>query len=75
MSELIPLYANAKRRIAELEAENAALREQVVICAAQGKDERAEPYSAIAQRHGFAPVPGGVRDRALRQFGQGGTPA
>ena len=26
MSELIPLYANAKRRIAELEAENAALR-------------------------------------------------
>lgn len=60
----------------ELERENAALREQVVIRdAAQGKDERAEPYSAIAQRHGFAPVPGGVRDRALRQFGQGGTPA
>jgi hypothetical protein len=40
--------------------------------AAQGKDERAEPYSAIAQRHGFAPVPRGVRDRALRQFGQEG---
>ena len=69
-------------KIGELERENAALREQVVIrdaeidmwasrCAAQGKDERAEPYSAIAQRHGFAPVPGGVRDRALRQFGQG----
>lgn len=27
MSDLIPLYANAKRRIAELERENAALRE------------------------------------------------
>lgn len=26
MSDLIPLYANAKRRIAELERENAALR-------------------------------------------------
>lgn len=29
MSELIALYANAKRRIAELERENAALREWV----------------------------------------------
>jgi hypothetical protein len=40
--------------------------------AAKGKDERAEPYSAIAQQQGFAPVPDGVRDRALRQLNQGG---
>ena len=32
MNDLIPLYANAKRRIAELERENTALRADVYQC-------------------------------------------
>ncbi|MDD3179481.1 MAG: hypothetical protein PHQ04_03935 [Opitutaceae bacterium] len=40
--------------------------------AAQEKNVRAASYDVLAKRHGFAPVPEGVRDCTLRQFGQGG---
>lgn len=39
--------------------------------AAQEKGKRAESYQVLAERHGFAPVPEGIRDRTLRQFNQG----
>lgn len=42
---------------------------------AQEKNERAEPYSVFAERHGFVPVPDGVRERTLRQFRDGGRRA
>jgi hypothetical protein len=40
--------------------------------AAEEKNQRAESYTVLAKRHGFAPVPTDVRERALRQFREGG---